>query len=100
MLKNAKKRSDGENLPIDELADVIAFDDREEDSALIRDALNGFLASLDKKDRNLFLRRFWFEDDMKEIAEKLGISENNARVRLTRLKAKLRKHLEKEGIDV
>lgn len=98
--KNAKKRADGENLPIDELADVIAFDDREEDSALIRDALNGFLASLDKKDRNLFLRRFWFEDDMKEIAEKLGISENNARVRLTRLKAKLRKHLEKEGIDV
>ena len=98
--KNAKKRSDGEALPIDELADVIAFDDCEEDSASIRDALNGFLLSLRKDDRILFLRRFWFEDDMKEIAEMLGISENNAKVRLTRLIAKLRKHLEKEGIDV
>jgi len=98
--ENAAKRSAGENLLIDELSDIIAFDDREEESADIRAALDGFLASLNHTDRVLFMRRYWFEDEVSVIAEMLGISENHARVKLTRLKAKLKKSLEKEGIDV
>jgi RNA polymerase sigma-70 factor (ECF subfamily) len=98
--QNARKRSNGEDLLLDELADVIAFDDREEEAERIREALDGFIAALPQKDRILFVRRYWFEDSIGDISVSLGISENNAKVKLTRLKAKLRKHLEKEGIDV
>ena len=98
--ENAAKRSAGEKLPLDDFADVIAFDDGEEEAAEIRAALDGFLASLKKEDRVLFMRRYWFEDEVSAAAKMLGISENYARVKLTRLKAKLKKYLEKEGIDV
>lgn len=73
---------------------------REEDSARIREALNGFLGGLRREDRILFVRRYWFEDDPARIAEVLGITENHARVRLTRCKKKLRAYLEKEGITI
>jgi len=96
----AKIRSDGENLPIDDFAELIAFDDREEEMEEIRAVIDSFLTSLPKKDRSLFIRRYWFEDEITDIAIRFGITENHVRVKLTRLKAKLKKHLEKEGIDV
>ena len=84
----------------DTVAELELFSDREEDSARIRDALNGFLGTLRREDRLLFVRRYWFEDDVGRIAELLGISENHARVRLSRCKKKLRAYLEKEGITI
>lgn len=96
----AMKRSDGENLPIDDFAELIAFDDREDDAKEIRAVIDSFLTSLPKKDRILFMRRYWFEDSIADIAVRFGITENHVRVKLTRLKAKLKKYLEKEGIDV
>ena len=84
----------------DTVAELELTSDREEDSEHIRDALNGFLGTLRREDRILFVRRYWFEDDVSRIAEMLGISENHARVRLTRCKKKLRAYLEKEGITI
>ena len=84
----------------DTVAELELFSDKEEDSARIREALNGFLGTLSREDRMLFVRRYWFEDDMARIADLLGISENYTRVRLTRCKKKLRTYLEKEGISI
>ncbi len=99
----AQKRNGGELLSPedwDTVAELDIFSDREEDSARIRDALNGFLGSLRREDRVLFVRRYWYEDEVGVIADALGISENHARVRLTRCKKKLKAYLEKEGITL
>ena len=104
----AKKRCAGENLSLetireehgDVLDELAVYDGQDTDEALLRDALNGFLGELKAEERILFLRRYWFEDPVPEIADRLGITENHVRVRLTRLKEKLRKYLGKEGITI
>lgn len=104
----AQKRYAGGNLSLetireeqgDVLAELAVFDGQDTDEAALRDALNGFLGSLSETERVLFLRRYWFEDPVSAIAVRLGITENNARVRLTRLKNRLRRHLEKEGFTI
>ena len=99
--QTAKKRG-GELLPLEEdvLGELVSFDDCDADKDTIRGVLNGFLDTLPPRDRTLFLRRYWFEDPVPDIASRLGITENHARVKLTRMKAKLREMLEKEGISV
>ena len=104
----AKKRYAGENLSLetvqeereDILAELAVYDRQDTDEALLQNALNGFLAGLKTEERILFLRRYWFEDPVPEIAKQLGITENHARVRLTRLKNRLKRYLEQEGIVI
>ncbi len=104
----AQKRYAGENLSLetiredhgDVLDELAVYDGQDTDEALLREALNGFLGELKAEERILFLRRYWFEDPVPEIADRLGITENHVRVRLTRLKEKLRKYLGKEGITI
>jgi len=70
------------------------------DSIVIRDTLNAFLRSLPKKDRFLFLRRYYYLDTCREIAPMVGMTESAVSTRLGRLRAKLRELLCKEGIYV
>ncbi|MBR5871343.1 MAG: sigma-70 family RNA polymerase sigma factor [Clostridia bacterium] len=99
----AQKRNAEDALSVedwDTVAELEIFSDDAADGERIRDALNGFLGMLPRDDRILFVRRYWFEDEVASIAELLGISENYARVRLTRCKKKLKAYLEKEGISI
>ena len=60
-------------------------------------AINRFLGTIKADDRALFLRRYWFGDEVKDIAKDLAIRPNAASVRLGRLRMKLREYLMKEG---
>lgn len=60
-------------------------------------SVNAFLASLPAKKRSIFVRRYWFLDPVKRIAELMGTSEGTVKMTLARLRKKLREHLEKEG---
>lgn len=97
----AEKRL-GCDLILDELAEVIADPDSEsvEDSVVLRDAINGFLATLDKRARIIFVRRYWYMSSVVEIARRMGMTENNVKVTLLRTRNKFRDYLEKEGITV
>lgn len=64
------------------------------------DILNRFLADLPVEKRRIFLRRYWFGDDLREIARRYGISESKVKVTLFRLRGQLKAHLEKEDITV
>ena len=66
----------------------------------IREAVNRFLASLDRKTRIIFMRRYWYFCSIPEIAESMGISENSVRVTLHRTKLKMKSFFEKEGITI
>ena len=100
---HAHKRNDAIELIFDELAEIISDDSS--DTVLVEDialktALNGFLSSLDKTKRTIFLQRYWYLSSVKDIAEKNRISENGVKVTLMRLRTKFKKYLEKEGIKL
>lgn len=61
--------------------------------------LNQFVGTLSENDRALFLRRYWFGDEVKAIAKDLGLRPNAASVRLLRLRGKLREVLIREGYE-
>ena len=62
--------------------------------------LDAFLRTLTPENRVVFLRRYWYEDTIAEIAGRYGISESAVQMRLNRTRAKLCTYLEKEGIRV
>jgi len=48
----------------------------------------------------IFLRRYWFEDSVKDIAKRYGIGESKVKTTLLRTRTNLRNFLEKEGIHL
>jgi RNA polymerase sigma-70 factor (ECF subfamily) len=59
-----------------------------------------FLDSLTKENRVIFLRRYWFSDPYKVIAEQVGLSEKIVSVRLTRIRHKLREFLKDREVSI
>jgi RNA polymerase sigma-70 factor (ECF subfamily) len=62
--------------------------------------ISGYLREMDKTSRVLFMRRYYLGESVREAAEAVGLSENAASVRLSRIRKRLKKRLEKEGITV
>ena len=60
--------------------------------------INAFLSALKREDRIMFVKRYWFAESLSEIADAFGISENNASVRLSRIRRKLHKHLKEVSL--
>lgn len=60
-------------------------------------AIDRFLDLKSRENRYIFLRRYWFGDDVKEIAKELQMQENAVFVRLNRMRSSLKEYLKKEG---
>ena len=56
------------------------------------------LRELDTGSRVMFVKRYWYAESVAQIAETFGMKENSVSVKLMRLRKKLRKKLEKEGV--
>ena len=69
-----------------------------QDARQLRHVLNSFLQELDPQTRVLFLRRYYYLESVKSLAQRFGVSANFVSVRLHRARAALRTLLEKEGI--
>ncbi len=97
---NAQKRSPEMESAADELnllsQSGLAIDDR----VILRELINKFLGSLGKKQRVIFMQRYWYFLSTAEIADGLRLKENNVKVILHRTREQLRKFLLKEGITV
>lgn len=102
--KKSDKRGGGEvPIALSELSDCISgFDEigRREDSAEIREALNGFLESLGSVERSVFMLRYWMIEPIDKIAEMKGMSSSKVTTMLFRTRNKLKKHFMKEGIPL
>ena len=94
----AQKRSAYE-VALDELAETIGENTLERiiEARILGQIINQFLSTLSKTDRVIFLRRYWYGDQVKDIARQVGITENAVSVRLNRLRSSLKNILIKEG---
>lgn len=100
--RKAQKRCGGTELALEELADCIPeqSDMPISDEIVLKDAINGFLRSLPKRTRIIFLRRYFYLCSVSDIAGSLEMSESNVKVTLMRTRHAFREYLEKEGIVI
>lgn len=102
--RNRKKRGEGELvLALDELRECVPAGGHVEDSfdeKLLSECIDAFLREIPKRDRQLFLLRYFFTEPVSKIALRLGMSENSVSVTLHRTRAKLKEHLKKEEFSL
>lgn len=62
--------------------------------------IDAFLETLDKENRIMFVRRYWYSDSIADLAKLFCTSKHNVSVRLFRIRERLKKHLIKEGVSI
>ena len=63
-----------------------------------RRVLNDFLRKLTRQSRTYFVRRYWYGESIREIADSCGAGEEKVKSSLFRTRQRLRTVLEKEGM--
>lgn len=99
--RSAQKRGSGEiHLVLDELAECLSSESDpagEYEFKELGQFIRQFVTYLPERDRNIFLRRYFFTETAAEIAARFGLSENHVMVILSRTRKKLKLQLQKEG---
>ena len=62
-------------------------------------SLDRFLRTLQKKECCIFLRRYWYMDSHRQIADRYHMTEGAVKSNLHRTRKKLKAYLEQEGFD-
>lgn len=96
--RSAAKRS-GVTLVLEELEEVIGTDDSWQEGQVLA-IIENFLRNEDAENRALFLRRYWRGESIADAADAVGLSTHAAKMRLSRMRARLREKLKEEGINV
>ena len=94
--KEAAKRSGHYKIALEEIEGYIADQKTVEDEIEARELariIGDFLDTLTLENRVIFVRRYWFADGYKDIAELMGLTEKNISVRLTRIREKMKQYL-------
>ena len=101
--KKAVKRGGHYTVALEEIEGCIADQKTVEEEMEVRELahiIEEFLDTLTVENRVIFMRRYWFADSCKDIAEFMGISEKNISVRLTRIRRKMRQYLMEREVFV
>lgn len=98
----AEKRGFGQaEIALAEMEDCIPATgsvDEAIDEKFLAESINVFLSGLPKIKRQIFVRRYWYMSSIQDISAEYGMSESKIISMLFRIRAKLKLHLEKEGI--
>lgn len=99
---SAEKRNNNLKISLSDLEDTIADPTcrtvlRENE---LGEIISRFLRAENPVQRNVFIRRYWFMDSIKDIATKYSFSESKVKSMLFHTRNKLKKFLKKEGIDI
>ena len=103
--RRAEKRGSGLELLLDELEDCLPLpaspsaEELTEARETVR-AIDRWLSQLPSANRVAFLRRYWYGQQVDQIAAQAGCSPNSMAKRLGRLRDSLRRTLEQEGIII
>lgn len=99
----AKKRDSSYDVALEELENCIPTIGSVEElwnAKEVAHSIDDFLEHLDRENRILFVRRYWYGESVSDLARLFQISNHNVTVRLSRIREKLKVHLQKEGIWV
>ncbi len=94
--KEAAKRRSAYTIAMEEIEACIADPktvEAEMEARELARIIGEFLDTLTVENRVIFMRRYWFADSYKDIAEFMGLSEKNISVRLTRIREKMKQYL-------
>ena len=97
---HAQKRGGGMDLLLSELEDCLPGGEdpqRSAEGAELTALIEGWLATLTREDRLLFLRRYWYGEPVKELAKRGPESAAQLSQRLLRLRKGLKRALEEGG---
>ncbi|MBQ4284740.1 MAG: RNA polymerase sigma factor [Lachnospira sp.] len=98
--KKAKKRHAEVIELTKELENCIPGKEYSDGGEDISELLSAFLKGLPKKNRMIFVRRYWYSDSIEDIAKMFGCSQSSVKVTLHRMRKELKKYLEQEGINI
>lgn len=99
----AQKRNGGRMALLDELEEILPSaetPEREWDSKEIAEEISSWLKGLKAEDRRLFIRRYWYDIPLKDLASETGMRPGKLAQKMHRLRLSLKKHLEERGISV
>lgn len=101
-VRRAKKRGEKNvALALDELSECIPSAENTEqqaDTVLLREAVNGFLDSLERERRIVFIQRYWYMLGISEIAAERGMTEGAVKMSLKRTRDSLKIFLERRAL--
>ena len=98
----AQIRDSSYDLSLDELAGCIPDDSIWDtlDARELGRSIDRFLTTQSKENRVIFLKRYWFGDSVKQIANDTALKEGTVSVRLNRIRNALKDYLYKEGYSL
>ena len=94
--KEAAKRNSIYTIAMQEIEACITDQNTVEDEIEARELariIESFLDTLTVENRVIFMCRYWFSDSCKDIAERVGLTEKNISVRLTRIRKQMKNYL-------
>ena len=102
--RHAQKRGGGEvSLALEELSESISTGETPEQAMEMMEltgSINRFLKMLPDPEQKIFICRYWYLTPVKTIARNFGFTESKVKSLLSRTRAKLKTHLQREGIAV
>lgn len=99
----AAKRSSHHTIAMEEIETCISSPNTVENDVEAKELvriIESFLDTLSVENRVIFVRRYWFTDSCKDIAEFVGLKEKHISVRLTRIRQKMKVYLVERGVFV
>lgn len=99
----AKKRNSYYDVALDELENCLPSATTVQDEVNaneLTELFDDFLDGLDKTNRVMFVRRYWFSDSISDIAAMFKMNNHAVTVRLSRTREKLRQYLIEKGVTI
>lgn len=100
---HAKKRYRGIEIIYEELEECIPSDFNVEENfehQQLSEFINNWLGGLSKEDRVLFVKRYYYGDTVKRLAQVTGCTENQMAQKMLKLRKKLKLFLTGKGVKV
>ena len=69
------------------------------DDKFISALINEFLDTLPRDKCDIFVKRYWFGESVEQIANEMGFTVSKVKTTLHRTREKLRKFLDKKGVQ-
>lgn len=99
----AEKRMGNYQECIDEYEWALSTNETPEDTYIVSEVskyIDDFIDTMNKRNRLIFVRRYWYMDSYSDIAQITGMQEGAVRTRLSRQRKQLKQYLMERGVEI